>query len=110
MTKLVRCKYVHIWSSEEEVRVKCTDPGTLEAAILAIRRSGEKDSNFAQLQIERHKDISGLLNVISIKGFPEASDYPRLAWWLFRALCDKGWEPMYTGERTYKLIFRELAD
>ena len=105
MTEKRRYKYIHIWTSEDEVRVKCTDPATLEAVVSAIAKSAERDPNFARLEVKHHWDITGYLNVLSIKGFSEAEMYPRLAWWLFRALCDKGWQPMVTAEHTYKLIY-----
>lgn len=107
--KTTRYKYIHIWASKDELRAKCTDPETLEMIIRAIDKS-KQNENFKDIEIERHQDISKITHVISIKGMKEEGDYRRLAWWMFRALCDKGWEPMETGERAYKLKFRETFD
>jgi len=104
--KAIRYKYIHIWSSKDELRAKCTDPGTLEMIIRAIDKS-RHDEAFRDIEIERRQDISKITHVISIKGLKDEGEYRRLTWWMFRALCDKGWEPMETGERAYKLKLRE---
>lgn len=102
-----RFRYIHIWCSDEEARVKCTDQMTLEAVVTAIVRSGERSPVFATLDIQRFYDISGYLNLLVISGFEDGRDYARLAWWLFRALCDRGWQPLVTAEHTYKLVYEE---
>ncbi len=102
----LRYIFIHIWSSKDEMRVKCTDSDTLEMVIRAIGRSQHKEE-FKEIDIDRHHDISKITHVISVKGMPEEGDYKSLAWWLFRALCDQGWEPMETRENSYKLKFKE---
>ena len=108
-TKTFRYKYIHIWSAKEELRVKCTDPSTLDMIIRAINKS-RHDEAFKDIEIESHQDISKITHVISIKGMKEEQEYHRLAWWMFRALCDQGWEPLETGKMSYKLKYRETYD
>ncbi len=105
----IRYKYIHIWSSHDEMRAKCTDPETLELAVRAINYSVE-NGTLKKVEIQRHCDISDILHGIQISGLDDDDEYRRLAWWLFRALCDKGWEPMETSERAYKLKFKEHGD
>jgi hypothetical protein len=107
--RTVRYLYIHIWSSGEEVRAKCTNPATLESIIRAVNRNRDREE-FKDIEIKHHQDISGYLHVISIKGFDDETQYPRLAWWMFRALCDKGWEPMSTGQSAYKMKRRETLE
>jgi len=107
--QFTRFKYIHIWPSKDELRAKCTDPATLEMIVRAIDKSRHHEA-FKDIAIERRQDISKITHVIIIKGLKEDEDYRRLAWWMFRALCDKGWEPMETGERTYKLKFKEAFE
>lgn len=104
---VVRFKYIHIWSSSDELRAKCTDSKTLESAIKAINRS-KKKGHFEGVVFERNKDITGRFHVLSIKGMEDEAGYRRLAWWLFSSLCDIGWEPMETSDRSYKMKFKEV--
>jgi len=103
--KTIRYKYIHIWASVDELRVKSTDPDTLERIVRAIGKSNQEA--FKDIEIERHQDISNIPHAIRIKGMNDEAGYRRLAWWMFRALCDTGWEPMETGEKAYKLKFKE---
>lgn len=102
----IRYKYIHIWSSADELRAKCTDSKTLESAIKAVNRS-KKKGHFEGVIFERNQDITGNFHVLSIKGMEDEGGYRRLAWWLFSSLCDIGWEPMETSERSYKLKLKE---
>ncbi|MBC8507343.1 MAG: hypothetical protein H8D34_20970 [Chloroflexi bacterium] len=107
--KPIRYKYIYIWSSKDELRAKCTDPATLEMIIRAIGKSKHHEA-FKDIEIERRQDISKITHVINIKGMQEEGDYRSLAWWMFRALCDKGWEPMETGKMSYKLKSKEAYE
>ena len=101
----LRFKYIHIWSSASELRAKCTDSKTLESIIRAINKS-KKKGHFVGVIYERHDDITGKFHVLSIQGLEDEKGYRRLGWWLFSALCEKGWEPMETSERSYKMKYR----
>ena len=107
--KSVRYKYIHIWAAKDELRAKSTDPDTLEMVIRAVEKSKHVEK-FREIEIERHQDISGITHVISISGFKDVADYRRLAWWMFRALCNKGWEPMETTDKAYKLKAMETIN
>jgi len=106
--QVIRYKYIHIWSSSDELRVKCTDSKTLESTIRAINKS-KKKGHFEGVIFERNQDITGHFHVLSIKGMEEEKGYRRLAWWLFSSLCNVGWEPMETSERSYKMKFVESS-
>ena len=103
-----RYKYIHIWAAKDELRAKSTDPDTLEMVIRAVEKSRHVEK-FREIEIERKQDISGITHVIQITGFKDPGDYRRLAWWMFRALCNKGWEPMETTENAYKLKLLETV-
>lgn len=103
---IVRYKYIHIWASSDTLKAKCTDPDTLEMVIRAINRSVQ-NNKLKKVEIERHTDISDIVHVLQITEMDDEDEYRRLAWWMFRALCDQGWEPMETSERVYKLKFRD---
>ena len=102
----IRYKYIHIWASQDELKAKCTDPETLEMVIRAINRS-VRHQKLKKVDIARHADISDIVHVIQITAMDDEGEYRRLAWWMFRALCDQGWEPMETSERAYKLKFKD---
>jgi len=106
--KNIRYKYIHIWAAKDELRAKSTDPETLEMVIRAVEKSKHVEK-FKEIESERRQDISNITHVISIKGFDDEGDYRSLAWWMFRALCNKGWEPMETTEKAYKLKAMETV-
>lgn len=111
--RLLRYKYIHIWSSQEELRVKSTDPAVLEYLIRASK------SKYWDGEFERYQDVSEQPHIFRIKGLETGEEeenddqgekkniYLGLAWWMFRMLCDLGWEPMETGEYWYKLKYEE---
>ena len=99
-----RYKYIHIWSSDEEVRVKCTDSLTIERVIRAI------ETTYNELEIENHEDLTEQVHFIKIKGLNPKERHHQIGWWMFKVLLDEGWEPMDTGERWYKLKFLETKE
>ncbi len=107
--QFTRFRYIHIWSSSEEVRVKCTDPVILEEIIKAINRATITNEILEKIEVERHFDIANVLHGISVTNADEEA-YRRLGWWMFRALCDQGWEPIDTGERAYKLKSQQTIE
>ena len=99
-----RYKYLHIWSSEEEVRVKCTDQLTIERVIRAI------ETTYSDLEIENHEDLTEQVHFIKIKGFNPRERHHQIGWWMFKVLLDEGWEPIDTGEHWYKLKYLETQE
>lgn len=107
--QIARYKYIHIWSSPEELKAICTDPPTLESIIRAIARA-KKEGAFKDLKIKRIHDIQDEFHLLNISGMEDEKAYSRFAWWMFRELCEKGWEPMETSIRSYKLKYKEVID
>ena len=103
---ILKFKYIHIWSSTDELRAKCTDSKTLENIIRAINKS-KKKGHFVGVIFERHEDITGKFHVLRIQGMQDETGYRRLGWWLFSSLCEMGWEPLETSERSYKMKYKE---
>jgi len=89
--------YIHIWSSPGEIRVQCTDPQTIRVLIRAIKKT------FHDVKFETREDLTGQIYAVRITGLEPEERFQKLAWWLFKMLCDKGWEPMETGDHWYKL-------
>jgi hypothetical protein len=114
--RYARFKYIHIWASDQALKVKATDPTILVKFIRAIQKT------YPQAEFERHSDINDQfhafrlrdLNVDSAQGGDSDGGggknvYLGLAWWMFRVLCDRGWEPMETGSQWYKLKYQEVV-
>ena len=94
-------KYVHIWSSKEEIRVRSTDPQILEVFTRAIERSDP------DCEIDTRKDLTDQGHIVKITQIESPDRYSKIAWWLFKMLCERGWEPMGTGENWYKMKYFE---
>jgi hypothetical protein len=114
--RYVRFRYIHIWASEQELKAKSTDPAILEKIIQAILKS------YPKAEFETHRDINGQFHAFRMRvpetetdqeGEKSASQrniYLGLAWWMFRILCDRGWEPMETSPHTYKLKYQQVIN
>lgn len=114
--RYVRFRYIHIWASEQELKAKATDPTILDKIIRAILKS------YPQAEFETYRDINDQFHAFRMrvpkseadqegeKSDAERNIYLGLAWWMFRVLCDRGWEPMETGSQTYKLKYQEVVN
>ena len=97
-----RFKYIHIWSSIDEIRVQCTDPQTIQVLIRAIQRT------YPDSHIEVREDFTHQVYIVKITALEPENQHQKIAWWLFKMMCERGWEPMETGEHWYKMKFLEL--
>ena len=91
--------YIHIWASDEEIRVQCTDPPTLKVLVRHVKE------NFSDCRIENREDLREELYSIRIAAMQVEKRHQKIAWWLFKFMCEHGWEPMMTGENWYKLLY-----
>ena len=94
-----RYMYVHIWASDHEIRVQSTDPLTLRILIRTI------ENNYSDCQVDSRNDLSEEVFVVKITALELNDRHQMIAWWLFKMLCERGWEPMATGENWYKMKF-----
>lgn len=94
-----RFLYIHIWASDAEIRVQCTDPVTLNVLIRTLEK------NYADCRIETRNDLSEELYIVKISAMELENRHQKIAWWLFKMLCERGWEPMETGEHWYKMKY-----
>ncbi len=92
-----RYKYIHIWSSKDEIRVQCTDPQTIQVLIRAI------DRTYPDSITETRKDLTDQIYIVKITGLEPEDQHQKIAWWLFKMQCERGWEPMETGDHWYKM-------
>jgi hypothetical protein len=97
-----RFKYIHIWSSIDEIRVQCTDPQTIQVLIRAIQRT------YPDSQIETREDLTHQVFIVKVTALEPEDQHQKIAWWLFKMMCERGWEPMETGEHWYKMRNLEL--
>lgn len=77
--------------------MQCTDPQTIWVLIRAIKKT------FREVKHETREDLTGQVYVVKVYGLEPEEQYQKLAWWLFKMLCNQGWEPMETGEHWYKM-------
>jgi len=101
---LTRYKYIHIWSSTEEIRVQCTDQQTIQVLIRSIQRT------YPDAITENREDLTDQIYIVKIAGLVPNDRHQKLAWWLFKMLCERGWEPMQTGEHWYKMKTYEILE
>lgn len=99
-----RFLYIHIWASDGEIRVQSSDPLTLQVLIRTI------EMNYSDCQIDTKSDLSEEIYIVKISALELKDRHQMIAWWLFKMLCERGWEPISTGENWYKLNFKELVD
>jgi hypothetical protein len=92
-----RYKYIHIWSSSDEIRVQCTHPQTIQVLIRAIQRT------YPDSYLETREDLTSQVYIVKISELEPEDRHQKLAWWLFKMMCERGWEPMETGENWYKM-------
>ena len=97
-------KYMHIWSSNDEIRVQCTDPQTWQILIRTI------EVNYTDCQIDTRKDLADQVYVVKISALELDKRHTGIAWWLFKMMCDLGWEPMATGENWYKMKYSGIEN
>lgn len=90
-------RYIHIWASLEEIRVQCTDPQTLHVLTRSIKKT------FYDAQIETRDDLTDQIYIIKVSGLAPEGQHQKVAWWLFKMMCDLGWEPMETGDHWFKM-------
>jgi len=95
-------KYIHIWASNDEIRVQCTDPQTLQVLRKVIERM------YPDCQADTREDLTDQVNIVKFSGLEPVEGHQKIAWWLFKMMCEQGWEPMETGEHWYKLKFAEI--
>jgi hypothetical protein len=95
--KVKHYKYIHIWSSSDEIRVQCTDSQTIQVLIRAIKRT------YPDSHIESRDDLTDQVYIVKISGLEPEDRHNQIAWWLFKMLCEQGWEPMETGDHWYKM-------
>jgi hypothetical protein len=91
------CAYIHIWASDDEIRVQSTDPVTLRVLIRTI------ENNYSDCNINTRNDLNDQVYIVKIIAMELENRHQKIAWWLFKMLCERGWEPMATGERWYKM-------
>ena len=92
-----RYLYIHIWASPGEIRVQCTNPQTIRVLIRSIKKA------FLNAQIETKDDLTGQVYAVKVTGLLPEENHQKVAWWLFKMMCNQGWEPMETGENWYKM-------
>jgi len=92
-----RFMYIHIWASKEEIRVQCTDPQSIQVLMRAIQRT------YPDSQVETRKDLSDQVHSVKITNLVPEDRHQKVAWWLFKMMCERGWEPFETGEHWYKM-------
>jgi hypothetical protein len=98
-----RFRYMHIWASKNEVRVQCTDPQTIQVLIRAIQRT------YPDSLTETREDLTHQVYIVKITELEPEDRHQKISWWLFKMLCERGWEPMETGEHWYKMKFSETV-
>ena len=96
-TILKHYKYIHIWASTNEVRVQCTDQKTLRVLIRSIQRT------YPDSHVETRDDLTNQNYSVKISDLEPQDRHQKIAWWLFKMMCQQGWEPMATGEHWYKM-------
>jgi hypothetical protein len=77
---------------------------TLQVLVRAIERT------YPDCQVETRVDLTGQVYIVKISGLDPAERHQKIAWWLFKMMCERGWEPMTTGERWYKMKYCERLD
>ena len=92
-----RYAYIHIWASDEEIRVQCTDPHTIRVLIRTVQRF------YPDSKIETRKDLADQVFNVKIQEIEKEGRFKKIAWWLFKMMCEQGWEPMDTGDNFYKM-------
>jgi hypothetical protein len=101
--KIVRqFKYIHIWASTNEIRVQCTDPQTLQI----LRKVIEK--MYPDCQADTREDLANQVYIVKFSGLEPDECHQKIAWWLFKMMCEQGWEPMETGDHWYKMKFATI--
>jgi len=92
-----RYAYIHIWASNDEIRVHCTDPKTIRVLIRSVQQS------YPDSKIDTRNDLADQVFSVKIQEINPEDRYKKIAWWLFKMMCEQGWEPMETGENMYKM-------
>lgn len=98
-----RFRYMHIWASKNEIRVQCTDPQTIQVLIRAIQRT------YPDSITETREDLNHQVYIVKITELEPEDRHQKISWWLFKMLCERGWEPMETGEHWYKMKYSETV-
>ena len=102
--QVTRFKFILIWGSEEEARVKSTDPEIIERLIDSISRT------YQDCEIDRKTDLADQVHFFSIKKMDPATRHREICWWMFKILCERGWEPMEVKSNEYKLKYCEMKE
>lgn len=91
--------YIHIWASDKEIRIQCTDPKTINLLNKSVKE------NFEDSMIALRNDLDEEPYIARITAMELRNRHQKIAWWLFKLLCEHGWEPMETGNHWYKLKY-----
>ncbi len=102
--RVTRYKFIHLWNSNTEVRIKSTDTEILEKLLLSIKAS------YKNCEIKKEKDLTKQFHWASITKLESESRYRDICWWMFKILCERGWEPMLAESNEYKLKFAEIRE
>ena len=96
-------KYTHIWWAEEEVRLFSTDPAIIMKFVDAIELTYDCKFEYAEdLADQRYK--------VTITKMEPEDRHQKIAWWMFKMLCERGWEPMDVRGNEYRLKFCEVVE
>jgi hypothetical protein len=60
--------------------------------------------------VDKREDLAGQVYAVKITELVPEDQHHKIAWWLFKMLCEQGWEPMETGEHWYKMKSISVLD
>jgi len=95
----MRYDYIHLWSSEEEIRVQCTDPKTITLLEKSIK------ARFEDCTVTLKNDLDEEPYGAKVVAAPIKDRHQRIVWWLFKLMCNHGWEPIATGNHWFKMKY-----
>ena len=95
----MRYYYIHLWASDEEIRVQCTDSKTITLLEKSI------NAKFEDCSVSLKNDLDEEPYVARIIAMPIKDRHQKIVWWLFKLLCNHGWDPIETGSHWFKMKF-----
>jgi hypothetical protein len=102
--EVMRFKYIHIWSTDDEARIKATDPQIIGSLLQAIEQT------YPACEFDTDTDLTEQVHFASITNLDPKERHHQITWWMFKILCDRGWEPMEVSRRDYRLKLCEVVE
>ncbi len=97
-------KFVHIWSTDDETRIKATDPKIIASLLQAIKQT------YPACEFDTKTDLTEQIHFASITELEPLERHHQIGWWMFKILCQRGWEPMEVTKRDFKLKFCQVTE